>query len=437
MKKWCAYKHLLAFVLLVIYIQPAHAYLDPGTGSMLLAALVGIVSTLIFTLRSFWHKIRVSISPSSSHSTQNTTYQNIIFYSEGSQYWNTYLPVISALHEKQVQCTYLSSDIQDAGLQFKSPFVHTQYIGKNNKAYTYLNLLKAQICVLTTPNFDVLQIRRSKGVRHYTHIIHAPTDIHLYKLFGFDFYDSIMISGPHQEKSIRFLEELRQTAPKQMYPVGCTYMDVLLEKKQKHQTENANIKTMKTQSHNSHTILVAPTWGESGLLTQYGISILQPLVDAGFNIIVRPHPQSVAMETELIGNLQESFKHTELLTFDTTPDNFASMTEADILISDRSGIIFDFCFIFEKPVITNKSSAILLGMEGNDLPWNAWELDILNKIGATINSESVSQIHHIVENSLKNPNQYKESITQLRNQYLYNLGSAGQKAAEQLIDLIT
>jgi hypothetical protein len=50
-----------AYVLLFITSEPAFAYLDPGTGSMLLQVVLGGFAALGVALKLFWHKIRVAI----------------------------------------------------------------------------------------------------------------------------------------------------------------------------------------------------------------------------------------------------------------------------------------------------------------------------------------------------------------------------------------
>lgn len=40
-------------------IKPAHAYIDPGTGSFLLQLLIGAVLGATFMLKAFWGKIKV------------------------------------------------------------------------------------------------------------------------------------------------------------------------------------------------------------------------------------------------------------------------------------------------------------------------------------------------------------------------------------------
>ena len=40
----------------VLYAGPAWAYLDPGTGSMLLQGVIGAIAAVAFTLKLYWHK---------------------------------------------------------------------------------------------------------------------------------------------------------------------------------------------------------------------------------------------------------------------------------------------------------------------------------------------------------------------------------------------
>ena len=48
---------LFVVVLLVAFERPAVAYLDPGTGSMLLQALLGGVAALGVIARLYWHRL--------------------------------------------------------------------------------------------------------------------------------------------------------------------------------------------------------------------------------------------------------------------------------------------------------------------------------------------------------------------------------------------
>jgi hypothetical protein len=49
---------ILLFVSLSLYALNAWAYLDPGTGSMLISAIVGIVASIGLALKTWWYKIK-------------------------------------------------------------------------------------------------------------------------------------------------------------------------------------------------------------------------------------------------------------------------------------------------------------------------------------------------------------------------------------------
>jgi len=47
------------FVLLAVLslASPAYAYLDPGTGSMLVSAVIGVVAAVGLALKMFWYRL--------------------------------------------------------------------------------------------------------------------------------------------------------------------------------------------------------------------------------------------------------------------------------------------------------------------------------------------------------------------------------------------
>lgn len=60
MKSW----HGLLAILLLMTAPSAFAYLDPGTGSMLLQVILGGIAAVGVALKLFWHKIRVALGMS-------------------------------------------------------------------------------------------------------------------------------------------------------------------------------------------------------------------------------------------------------------------------------------------------------------------------------------------------------------------------------------
>lgn len=56
--KFSIYRYLLAPLFLVAYSQQAAAYLDPGTGSIILQGIVAAVAMAGFTIKTYWYKIK-------------------------------------------------------------------------------------------------------------------------------------------------------------------------------------------------------------------------------------------------------------------------------------------------------------------------------------------------------------------------------------------
>jgi len=352
--------NVLTYLLFMFILPlPLFAYLDPGSGSMLFSAVVGIVATLFFVIKGVFFKIIDLPAYFSGVSRGKRAKHSIVFYSEGPQYWNIFLPVIKELNERNVKCTYLSSKENDPGLSCGFSNVDTKFIGEGNKAFFYLNTLSADVCIMTTPGLDVLQIKRSKGVKKYIHIPHSTGGgCSGYATYGTDYYDAVLTGGDSDIEFIRELEQVRGLPAKELVAIGCTYMDVLREKASR----------INVAPSDRITILLSPTWGLHGLLRKYGDKVLTYLTNLNkYNIIVRPHPQGWISDKDLINELKNKFPDCEHLVWDSAPDGTESMKKADIMISDFSGIIFDFILLFEKPVLAFKGNYDKRGHDSMDI----------------------------------------------------------------------
>ncbi len=421
-------KMIISSILIFILIPtPAYAYLDPGTGSMLVSAIIGIMASLFFSLKKFYYSFSSNLLIVLGMKLKGKKEQiPLVFYSEGKQYWNTFQPVILELIKNQSPCTYFTQDPDDPGLRLSSPFYSSEFIGQGNKGFLRMNFLEASVCVMTTPGLDVLQIKRSKGVNHYVHLIHSPMDLGKYKIFSFDYFDSVFVSGDHQTRSLRSLEKVRGTTTKEIYNIGCVYFDEMVKTLEEN---NAG------PSNSELTVLVAPTWGKNGLLSKYGTGFLKSLSKSDYRIIIKPHPQSFITEKKMLEEARTSLEGINNIEWNSEANGFDVMSKADILISDISGIIFDFAFIFKKPVVTFRFSIEKRGIEASDLPHDLWELGILDTIGRQVSESDIPNFNTIISELLGSRNQDSE-IGRLREESIYNFGNAAPAAAQQLNDII-
>ena len=63
---------------------------------------------------------------------------------------------------------------------------------------------------------------------------------------------------------------------------------------------------------------------------------------------MRPHPQSFQSDKEIIDRLMQKYPESEMFLWNRDNDNFSVLQAADILISDFSGVIFDYSLVFDE-----------------------------------------------------------------------------------------
>lgn len=413
----------------VIALPAFLLYLDPATGSLLFSLVLGSAAAAFFVLKGLLHKGRSKLlKVIGKHEDASEDNQTLVLYSEGRQYVGTFRPILQELARRNVECLYLSSEADDPLLRFESSLIKTKHIGKSYAAWAYLNTLRADVCIMTTPGLDVLQIKRSRHVGHYAHVIHAPTDKAFNRPYSFDYFDSVFICGGHQEKTIRTLESIRKSKPKQLILAGCVYYDELA----------AAFRQVAPAAHEGEgrlRVLVAPTWGKNGLLTRYGMGVLEPLAQAGFHITVRPHPQSRTAEPELLDRLKKETSAYPHLQWDDASSPLAAMQGADILVSDISGIIFDYCFLTERPVVTLDFKVEKRGFEASDLPYEPWELRVLDLVGRKIRETDFARLPEILVQEAADSSR-KEQIRALRDEFVVNFGCAAGQVVDELIQIL-
>lgn len=408
---------------ILIFPVASYGYLDPGTGSMLLSVFVGVSSVAYFGLRKLPSILRGAIYKLTGKKS-DIDRTSIVFYSESKNYWPTFKPIISELIKQEVSVVYLTSDEEEdifSDPDFK--IVNAQFIGKGNQAYFKLNFLECDVLVLTTPGIDVLQIKRSGGVKKYVHVVHSLSDIHGYKLYSFDYYDTILVSGLSQEESIRYLEKIRGTNRKEIVRLGCPYLDNLVARAKNVEFIDKNI------------LLLAPTWGKNSYLYKYSPDLLRSLNSVGYKLIFRPHPQSRISDKKILHDWLQVLKEIDGAEYDDKPDGFDSLSRSSIMLSDLSGVVFDFSFVFKRPVVTIGGNFVKEGFEAWDLPKDAWEISSYDLIGKRVASakrdspEEICKILTTVQSSFK---QKEKEINSLISKEAINLGHAGSKIADYL-----
>lgn len=396
----------------LITATPAYAYLDPGTGSILVSTLVATVSTVLFVARGWIYKIFKG-KDTVPVVKKDKTYE-IIIWSEAKHYWPTFAPMVAYLQEQGIPFIYLASDKHDEGLKHTE---NKEYIGSGYRCFSYLNQISGHVMVMTTPNLGDLAIKRSPNVDHYVHVVHGLTDIHFYRRASFECFDTVMCAGEHQIKTLSMLEDIRHTEKKNKLQTGCLYYDG--------EPNPSAPKPSKTK-----TVFIAPVFGENNILHHYK-NFLPVLLENGFNIIIRPHPQSFQSEKTLLKNIMRDYPDGERIVWDRNITNTESCQKSDIMISHLSGVMFDYAFIHQKPVLMIDKPNIADNIEATDLPNHpAWEITLSEKLFTSIKSEDLDNLVPMLNKAMS-----KKIPQKLGSRYLYNFQDAGPIAGKQLVNI--
>lgn len=358
-------------------------YIDPGTGSALFSIAIGVAAAAYFLVRTVFLKCKVLLFRQKNEQHSQYTY---VIYAEEKRYWMFFKPVLDEFESRQTEVLYLTSSEDDPVFTSPYSFVKGKYIGQGNKAFAYLNFLSADIVLATTPDLDVLQWKRSKTVKHYCHMIHAISGLMFYRLFGLDYYDSIVLSGENEIPEIRSLEAKRGLSEKQLVVVGNTYFDMYRER----------IKNIPVENDKPFTVLVSPSWGPSALHVIYGEKLLTPLAETGWRIIVRPHPQSVISEKSMLEKLVEKYKNNSNIEWDYNPENIYTLAKSDIMISDFSGIIFDYIFLFDRPVLSAFPDLDFRIYDAHNLEQEPSFYQLLKSVCVELNESKLNDIRNII-----------------------------------------
>lgn len=400
--------------LLLLSSPPALAYIDPGTGSALVYVVTGIIVSIYFAVRGLYYKglelfFRVRFK------AQKCT---LAIHSEDPRYETTFLPVLKALADRGVESTFFTMYERGGSFEPLPPRTTHVAIPQGLVGYSYLNHLEAELLVTTTPQVDVMMFRRSKGVKHYCIVQHALGESRYVRPFAYDFFDSVLCCGPLLAENIRRIESIRNLPPKRLLETGVPHYDELVR-----------LAAAIPPAVRPTTVLVAPSWGPCSLFTNFGTGFVRDIARR-FPVVVRPHPQMRVSQAALY----EEICAMEGVTVDTEPTPSRAMASADVLLSDISGIVYEYSFLYRKPALVVDLDVGVGGLEGHLLRDVPSMKQLCADFIEVIPPADVSRLPERIEQALDRSS--PERIAQARDEFVFNYGRAGAVAAGQIEEIL-
>lgn len=396
--------------LLLIFPRDIYAYLDPGSSSALISTFIAAVTAGIFIFKSFFYRIFGGIKQSEFECSVDTP----VLFSEGKNYWRTFRPIINELIRKKVHFRYISLDLNDPGLTIESEFMHSRLYPSGLTAFSRIAQIKAPLMLSTTPNIGTegYPMKRAASVKYLVHVFHAMSATANYRLGALDHYDAVIMIGKHEAAPLREIEAHRKIKRKELVALGLPYLDDL----------HHDVPVGECEQRDSKTVLVAPSWGRKGCFSEYGVGFVKKLVEYGFNVIIRLHPQSYLSEPDLVRQWRSELSRLDNLVWDTDALSLKSMHDSDILISDTSSVRFDYAFLFFKPVVT-----LTISKENRDeyesrYYKRLWSDEASHALGKVVDKRSIEDLSEIIHTTLADFS--PEHLRRFRDESIANFGNS-------------
>ena len=351
--------------------------------------------------------------------------KQIVFYSEKNGFYKYFRDVIEAIQRRtDIIIHYISSDPEDEIFSLESDSFHTYYI--EEKLMVLMMRMDADIVVMTTPDLQKYYIKRSmvRDDVEYVYIDHGMNSVNLMLRKGaLDAFDTVFCSNDSVLQEIRAQEKVYGLKPKTLVKYGYAMIDQM-------------IRTYSDQppvKNEPPVILIAPSWQEDNIMDICIDGILRNLLPLQLQVIVRPHPQYVRHYPEKLDALRKNYR--DFTNFCLQEDFSSNQTvfNADILVTDWSGIAYEYAFTTLKPCLFINTPMKVMNPDYRDIGLEPFDLVIRNQIGIALQPEETDKIADAIERLLHEPVFSKESIANLRDKSLYNVGCAASVGADYLI----
>ena len=353
--------------------------------------------------------------------------KQIVFYSEKNGFYKYYQNVIEVILKKtDIVIHYITNDPKDEVFKLASDNFRVYYIGEN-KLIVLMMKMDADMVVMTTPDLQRYHIKRSlvRDDIEYVYIDHAIGSLNMtLRKHALDHFDTIFVPNDLTIEEIRKQEEYYQLPAKNLVKCGYGLIDNMIERYEKEGKKENNPKI----------ILIAPSWQDGNIL-DYGIdTILEQLLGKGYHVILRPHPQYVRHFSEKLNMMCEKYAQNSDFTLQTDFSSNSTVFQADVLVTDWSGIAYEYSFTTLKPTLFINTPMKVMNSDYEEIGVTPFDIAIRDKVGISLELDELNQISNTVY-TLLNTNDYsKEELKKIREQYLYNIGNSGEVGAKYIIN---
>lgn len=355
--------------------------------------------------------------------------KHLVIYSESSGFYKYYKGIVEyILEHSNITIHYITGDPDDQifKLSEEQPRIRAYYIGEK-RLITMMMKMDADIVAMTMPDIENYHIKRSyvrKDIE-YIYIPHGMDSLNLTMRTGsMDHYDTVFCVGKHQKEEIEKTEAAYELPHKTLVEWGYSLLDEMREDYQKLPKTNNDVKR----------ILIAPSWQTDNIVDSCLEEILDGLAGKGYQVIVRPHPQHVRHRAEQMETLKKKYENQPDIEIQTDFSSNQTVFEADLMITDWSGIAYEYAYTTQKPVLFINTPMKVMNPEYERIDTVPLNILLRDEIGCSLDLEHLNEIAERVDMLLQESDAYYEKIGDFVKEYVYNLGTSSKVGADYILE---
>ncbi|MCD7770416.1 MAG: CDP-glycerol glycerophosphotransferase family protein, partial [Oscillospiraceae bacterium] len=359
--------------------------------------------------------------------------KRLVFYSEASGFYKYFQNIIEELLARtNVVINYVTSDPNDQifALAEKEPRIQPYYIGERRMITLFMKM-DADIVLMTMPDLDTYHFKRSyvrKDIE-YIYVFHGIfSGLVTLRTGALDHFDTLLTPTPGFEVEMRGWNEKMGLPNQKMVPCGYGVIDNMA----------AEYDRMEKHENPVKTVLVAPSWQEDNILDSCLADLVEPLLAAGFDVTVRPHPQYIRRFPQRLEKLIHDCDgyDKERFRFQLNFSSNETVFSADILVTDWSNIGCEYALATKKPVlyINTPMKRVNEVWTDEDIARCAPDAKLRSVMGAALEVADVREKAAAAAlDMIENRTAYEETLETVRREKLYHFGESGKYAADYLI----
>ena len=246
---------------------------------------------------------------------------------------------------------------------------------------------------------------------------------------AYDHFDTIFCVGQHQIDEIRETEKMYQLPEKNLVHCGYGLFDDML----------ADYQKISRSEKDHKEILIAPSWQEDNILESCINEMAAQLASSDCHVTIRPHPEFIKRFPAKMNRVISDLGNGKYANVDIETDFSSNKTvfDADLLITDWSGIAYEFSYVTKKPALFINTKMKVLNEAYIRYEHQPLDITLRDKIGISLEKDEIYKLNEAIERLLGSESaHYEKQIQNLVATYVFHIGESGEIGGQYIIDKI-